>query len=745
MGTTVYPPVARQTVSRKPQQPLAKPFAEVTPSAPPPGPSTTLGVGDVMGRIWGQDAWSPVGGGAPLNDAPTDGFTYGRRNAAWESVLNLMGGTMIGYTILNADPRPTSPLDAATKQYVDDQVANGTYRGAWQVAANTPVLNPPVPAQVNGDRWLCVTADPATPENPPAGMPGLPVTTLLSNGDMIIWSELQASWAVTRNGGLTRPIADDLYVNVSGDTMIGALIVRDPPTLNFEAVHKQYVDQRIFTDVVGPGTWGRVVGAWQRSVALSGDIMTGFLTLNADPVADLHAATKAYVDARDLLDAPSDTFAYGRLDAAWARVVPLAGGTMTGLLTLSGAPTVNLHAATKLYVDTEDLLRVARAGDTMTGPLILFRDPVINMEAATKQYIDDAIDLVLDEGEADLRYVRLAGGNPGGNMTGTLTLTPAAQTLPAHAATRGQAILRTGGADGIMTGKLTLAPAQQTLPDDATPRSQAIMKAGDTMVGKLTLVPAQQVQLADAAYIGYVDDGLDDRVLKVGDNMTGPIITTALTQPPDPPGQLVTKSYVDGLSSLVPIGATPPANPQPGQLWWRNDPDGVLYIRYADDAGSEQWVPASPSGGAVPPPLTFGGQTPIAYTGTEIANQVVGTITIPPADLPATPFDYMISGGNTFCHNIGGTGQPTGTMYFQMMYGGAWQTIATFQLNSTNLAAGTPSRTTGSGNALSNRIWHYDPAVNTAGMQFQMIVVPTLPSQAATFTCGLEFGKVVIQ
>ena len=29
----------------------------------------------------------------------------------------------------------------------------------------------------------------------------------------------------------------------------------------------------------------------------------------------------------------------------------LAGGTMTGALTLSGAPTANLHAATKQYVD----------------------------------------------------------------------------------------------------------------------------------------------------------------------------------------------------------------------------------------------------------------------------------------------------------------------------------------------------------------------------------------------------------
>ena len=35
--------------------------------------------------------------------------------------------------------------------------------------------------------------------------------------------------------------------------------------------------------------------------------------------------------------------------------LPLAGGTMTGAITLSGAPTANLHAASKLYVDNSAL------------------------------------------------------------------------------------------------------------------------------------------------------------------------------------------------------------------------------------------------------------------------------------------------------------------------------------------------------------------------------------------------------
>ena len=45
--------------------------------------------------------------------------------------------------------------------------------------------------------------------------------------------------------------------------------------------------------------------------------------------------------------------------------LPLAGGTLTGDLTLSGAPTSNLHAATKAYVDTE----VAGLVDSAPGTL----------------------------------------------------------------------------------------------------------------------------------------------------------------------------------------------------------------------------------------------------------------------------------------------------------------------------------------------------------------------------------------
>lgn len=68
-----------------------------------------------------------------------------------------------------------------------------------------------------------------------------------------------------------------------------------------------------------------------------------------------------------------------------ATFLPLAGGTLTGNLVLSGAPSSNLHAATKLYVDGF----LPLAGGTMTGALTLNAAPTVDLHASTKKYVDD--------------------------------------------------------------------------------------------------------------------------------------------------------------------------------------------------------------------------------------------------------------------------------------------------------------------------------------------------------------------
>jgi hypothetical protein len=86
------------------------------------------------------------------------------------------------------------------------------------------------------------------------------------------------------------------------------------------------------------------------------------ITSLATPTANADAATKLYVDTKvaDLVNsAPGTLDTLGEIATAiqaggtvYDSFVLKAGSTMTGALTLSGAPTVDLHAATKAYVDT---------------------------------------------------------------------------------------------------------------------------------------------------------------------------------------------------------------------------------------------------------------------------------------------------------------------------------------------------------------------------------------------------------
>jgi hypothetical protein len=86
------------------------------------------------------------------------------------------------------------------------------------------------------------------------------------------------------------------------------------------------------------------------------------ITSLATPTVASDASTKDYVDTQInalINSAPGTLDTLGEIATAisaggtfYDSIVLKAGGTMTGPLTLSGAPTTSLHAATKAYVDT---------------------------------------------------------------------------------------------------------------------------------------------------------------------------------------------------------------------------------------------------------------------------------------------------------------------------------------------------------------------------------------------------------
>ena len=146
------------------------------------------------------------------------------------------------------------------------------------------------------------------------------------------------------------------------------------------------------------------------------------LTDVAEPVAGSDAATKTYVDtsiaavidgAPAALDTLNELAAALNDDASFHTTVtnslagklPLAGGTMTGQLSLGANkivsvadPTLAQDAATKTYVDTADALKLNLTGGTMSGAIAMgtnkitgVGDPTLAQDAATKAYTDSIL------------------------------------------------------------------------------------------------------------------------------------------------------------------------------------------------------------------------------------------------------------------------------------------------------------------------------------------------------------------
>jgi len=92
--------------------------------------------------------------------------------------------------------------------------------------------------------------------------------------------------------------------------------------------------------------------------------------LNADPITASQAATKHYVDTQALT------------------ALSLAGGTLTGALSLPAIPTLPSQATTKQYVDTQVATSVPFGGGSLNGMLSLAAAPTLPLHAATKLYVD---------------------------------------------------------------------------------------------------------------------------------------------------------------------------------------------------------------------------------------------------------------------------------------------------------------------------------------------------------------------
>ena len=127
-----------------------------------------------------------------------------------------------------------------------------------------------------------------------------------------------------------------------------------------------------------PLAGGTFTGAvnFDDNVIIKGDSTNGSgkLTLNCENNSHgvhikgpPHSAAATYTltlpnntgsNGQALLTNGSGTLSWGTVTTDLSGVLALSGGTMTGAITLSGAPTANLHASTKQYVDDNKVIAI---------------------------------------------------------------------------------------------------------------------------------------------------------------------------------------------------------------------------------------------------------------------------------------------------------------------------------------------------------------------------------------------------
>lgn len=197
----------------------------------------------------------------------------------------------------------------------------------------------------------------------PDGTGGARLTGITGNGAAFVKPDTTDSYVPVRVG--TPQTGDDAvnknslngtlssYMKKSGATMSGALILSGEPTENLQAATKKYVDDAV-ANVPTPTGGITQEQADARYVQLAGGTMTGDLKVLESPPSDASAVSKSY--AQGLFANAVNTANTAKQTAEAAQTtanaaLPKSGGTMTGALTLSGAPTSDLQAATKKYVD----------------------------------------------------------------------------------------------------------------------------------------------------------------------------------------------------------------------------------------------------------------------------------------------------------------------------------------------------------------------------------------------------------
>ena len=298
----------------------------------------------------------------------------------------------------------------------------------------------------------------------------------------------------------------------------------------------------------------------------AGDTMTGLLTLSGAPTADLHAATKAYVDATAQ---GIDVRASCRV-ASTANIVLATGTALTidGIVTVAGNRVLvkNQNTTTEngIYVVAAGAWSRATDADTSAevtaGMFTFVSEGTVNADSGWVLTADDTITL----GSTALTFVQFSGA---GAVVAGAGLTKTGNTLDIVTANSARIVVN---ADSIDLATVSL------VPDAGTPSISNLQSVTVDSYGRITGTQTGNVRSATTSVTGIVQlsdstattssvlaatptavksayDLADAALPKAGGTMTGKVTTGA--------------GGATYASVLLGVSAADPTSPVSGDLW----------------------------------------------------------------------------------------------------------------------------------------------------------------------------------